>query len=231
MDVCLLYYNNCNNKRMVCIMITKLLANRLSPVGSRFSRILKCRNIHPAMMSTDTFLSNSQGFSLNFKKVLNYIENPVTSSDVITDRIGDYRLGNLRDNKISEILELCGDDLNIIDQVLGLYGLAAFAEVKPEVIIKNRNPEIREIGYDKDCSFRNTFYSYLLANDNGSLDDLYSRFGKMGAELCEYCSMLGFVKTGYGHSLTGFGKDYLRDALVAIKSNESYEHFKELFDE
>lgn len=202
-----------------------------------FSKMYKqCIYMPPLVeMGTDNFVLNNPELIEKRRAVVKYLNesNPVTQAmKQIQDpeKIGDYNIDVLYNNKIKDILGLCGDDLYEIDSALGLYGLAAYAEVKPETIIKDRNPRIKEIGYG-DTSFKNCFYTYLLANENTPINDLDSRFGRMGTSLYEDCSINKFVKTGYNYKLTDLGKDYLREMVFVIASNEASEDFNELFGE
>ena len=197
------------------------------------SKIFKCRNFSSMhSYTTDNFVLKNPELIEKRRAVVKYLNRTdFSSSEIITDRIGDYLLRNLYDNKVGELLDLCGDDLGKIDQLLGLYGLAEYAEVKPEMIIKNRDPKIKEGRYSKDSTFRESLYWYLLCNENTNLNDLDSRFGKMGESLYEDLSMLGFVKTGYKFKLTDSGKEYLPDHLVVMQSKVVTEDFEALFGE
>ncbi len=197
------------------------------------SKIFKCRNFSSMhSYTTDNFVLKNPELIEKRRAVVKYLNRTdFSSSEIITDRIGDYLLRNLYDNKVGELLDLCGDDLGKIDQSLGLYGLAEYAEVKPEMIIKNRDPKIKEGRYSKDSTFRESLYWYLLCNENTNLNDLDSRFGKMGESLYKDASMLGFVKTGYNYSITSLGKEYLPFHLTIIQSKESAEDFETLFGE
>lgn len=197
---------------------------------SMLRKLFKSKNLPLMKGGADSFLSNNSELVPKYQAVVKYLNKPETSpKEVITDRIGDYLIHNLYDNKVVELLELCGDDLSKIDQLLGLYGLAEYAEVKPETIIKNRNPEVKEGRYSKDSPFRESFYWYLLANENGDLDDLYSRFGKMGRSLYKDCSMLGFVKTGSRFNFIDIGKEALSEDLSSMSSAEAKEDIEALF--
>ena len=189
-----------------------IVSTFLNPIRkpSLLRKICKCRNLHVMGIETDKFLPNYSELAPKYHSVVEYLNTPETSpTEVITDRIGDYLLDNLYNNTIGELLELCGDDLSKIHQLLGLYGLAEYAEVTPEAIIKNRNPKVREVRYNKNAAFSTSFYEYLLNNENGNLDDLYTRFGNMGRSMYKNCSMLGFVKTGHKLQLTNLGEERL----------------------
>ena len=199
---------------------------------SLFSSLFKSRKLSQVSQTADNFVLKNPELIQKRQAVVKYLNRTVfLPSEIITDRIGDYLLDNLYDNKVGELLELCGDDLNKIDQLLGLYGLAEYAEVTPETIIKNRDPKINEGRYSKDSSFRESFYWYLLANEHTCLADLDSRFGKMGESLYKDASMLGFVKTGYKFRLTDFGKECLPISLETIQSNAAAEDIEALFGE
>jgi hypothetical protein len=199
---------------------------------SLFKNLFKVRKLSQVSQTADRFVLNNPELIEKRRAVVKYLNRTdFLPSEVITDRIGDYKLDNLYDNKVGELLDLCGDDLSKIDQLLGLYGLAEYAEVTPETIIKDRDLKIKEGRYCKDSSFRGSFYWYLLANENTPLSDLDSRFGKMGESLYKDASMLGFVKTGYNYSITSLGKEYLPFHLTIIQSKESAEDFETLFGE
>lgn len=185
----------------------------------QFSNLFKSKNLNHIKGGKDSFVLNNPELIEKRRAVVKYLNRTDFSpSEVITDRIGNYLLENLYDNKIGELLELCGDDLSKIDQLLGLYGLAKYAEVKPDTIIKNRNPKIKECRLDKNSTFRESFYEYLLDNPKGDLSDLYSRFGKLGKSMYKYCSMLGFTKTGGQLQSTDSSEKHLSVPLDTIQA-------------
>lgn len=211
-------------------MIIKPIISRIIPNNLRFNNIFKSRKYSQVSQTVDKFVLTNPELLEKRRAVVKYLNRTDFSpSEVITDRIGDYMLDNLYDNKVGELLDLCGNDLSKIDQLLGLYGLAEYAEVTPETIIKNKDPKIKEGRYCKDSSFRESFYWYLLANENTCLTDLDSRFGKIGESLYKDASMLGFVKTGYKFKLTDYGKECLPISLETMQSNEAAEDIKALF--
>lgn len=199
---------------------------------SLFSNLFKCRNLH-IDAGVDKFVLNSPELLQKRQAVVKYLyeANPIVKIPACEpDKIGDYKIEALYDNKIGEIIKLCGDDLAEIDSALGLYGLAYYADVKPDTIIK-KNRDIKEIGYG-DTSFRNSFYTYILANDKGNLSGLYSRFGRMGASLYDDLSVFGCQKTGISdYKLNGLAKEILSEDLLAIISLEAEEDIKSLLEE
>ena len=203
------------------------------PVNTSFGSLFKCRKTTPVKNDVDKFVLNNPELIQKRQAVVKYLyeANPIikiTASE--PDKIGDYKIETLYDKKIGEIIKLCGDDLSEIDSALGLYGLAYYADVKPDTIIKE-NQGIREIGYG-NTSFRNSFYTYLLANDKGSLSHLYSRFGRMGASLYDDLSVFGCQKTGISdYKLNGLAKEILSEDLFAIISLEAEEDIRALFEE
>lgn len=173
---------------------------------------------------SDAFILSNPDLLQKRQAVVKYLNtsSPSSSANVAgqIDKylIDDYLIDSQYDNKVGEILDLFGNDLSKIGKALGLYGLAEYAEVKPSTIIKNRNPEVREIGYDKEITFKNSFYTYLLANENSSREDLYSRFGQMGASLYEGLSVSGYVKQGDTLKLTDLGRQSITNDLMNIIS-------------
>ena len=200
-----------------------------------FSNVYKCRNLNAAAATvTDTFVLENPELIEKRRAVVKYLNAPnFLLKKNIDDpkKIGDYNINALYDNKVSGILELCNNDLYEIDSALGLYGLAEYAEVSPDTIINNRNPQIKEIGYG-NTSFRNSFYTYILANTEGRLVDLYSRFGRIGASLYDNLSVIGCEKTGlFDYKLNSLAKETLSEELCSIISAEANEDINMLFGE
>lgn len=203
------------------------------PVNTSFNGLFKWRKTNQIKNDVDKFVLNNPELIQKRQAVVKYLyeANPIIKRTACEPgKIGDYKIEALYDKKISEILKLCGDDLAEIDSALGLYGLAYYADVKPDTIIKNRQ-DVKEIGYG-DTSFRNSFYTYILANNEGKLSDLYSRFGRMGASLYDDLSVFGCQETGIsGYKLNDLAKEILSEDLFAIISLEAEEDIKSLLEE
>jgi len=215
-------------------MCIKPIISRIIPNGLRFGRISEGRKpIQTVNEKVDKFVLNNPELIQKRQAVVKYLyeASPIVKMTMYQpDKIGDYKIETLYDKKIGEILELCGDNLPEIDSALGLYGLAYYADVKSDTIIK-KNPGIKEIGYG-DTSFRNCFYTYILTNDKGSLSDLYSRFGRMGASLYDDLSVYGCQETGISdYKLSDFAKEILSEDLFAIISMEAEDDIRSLFEE
>ena len=179
--------------------------------------------------NTDTFvLNNSDELMQKRRAIVKYLnKSPMERSSEVTDNIEGYLFESLWNTKVGDILKLCGDDLGKIDTVLGLYGLACYADVNPEMIIK-KNGEIKEGRYAPDSTPQEAFCWYLLNNSDGSIASLYERFGRIGVSLFEQISSLGFVKRGCCQA-TDLGENYFKEQLCALCSELAKDDYEELF--
>lgn len=136
----------------------------------------------------------------------------------------------IRSDNTQHCIDLCGNNVGMIDNIFGHYGLALFANISPAKIMKNSSSKIKEVKYCPDQSVRDTFNSYLLCNKSGNFADIGKRFGSCGAKMFNDASDLGYIKTGVfgSYKLTEFGKDYLTEVVNATAGNLAHEDLKML---
>lgn len=130
----------------------------------------------------------------------------------------DFEL--LHTSPIADLLSPLNDNLFSIEKLFGKYGLAFYGEVKPEIIMKNSNSNIKEFGYSKNKTPKDTICNYLLLNPTGAVKDIFTRFGESGLYIYEKLKGLGIFSAGDGsYHISEQNKHRL-----SIISAERYEH-------
>jgi len=134
--------------------------------------------------------------------VLRYIEKgcPETKEgeklfdEMFTPEIYDlYRMKS----PVENLLERCGDNLEIIYRALGKYGLELYGQLPQGSTITNKHEGIKETGYWSKYDDLNTnFINYLDFNPKGKLEQLQERFGSHSFLWLDRLQNVGEVSVG-----------------------------------
>lgn len=158
------------------------------------SPVHKARTMPKADAATNVL--NERG-----KAVLAYVEHGCPRTEEGT-RIFEKNFGpdffNTMHNNLSieSILAKCGGNLDVINRVLGKYGLEEYGGLEQGSTVKKFGENVKETGfYSKYSNLYDNFLNYLYHNRSGSISDLEERFGSYASLYLDNWENIGVFRT------------------------------------